>query len=54
MAPYIDAMCKIIAMDLQVDQSLVSVKATTSEKLGFTGRQEGIASYASVLLVPLA
>jgi 2-C-methyl-D-erythritol 2,4-cyclodiphosphate synthase/2-C-methyl-D-erythritol 4-phosphate cytidylyltransferase len=54
MAPYIDAMCKIIAMDLQVDQSLVSVKATTSEKLGFTGREEGIASYASVLLVPLA
>ncbi|GAA0313788.1 2-C-methyl-D-erythritol 2,4-cyclodiphosphate synthase [Psychrobacter aestuarii] len=51
-APYNQAMRDNIAADLQVDVSNISVKATTSEKLGFTGRQEGIMASAVVLLTP--
>lgn len=47
---YIDAMRENIATLLKTDISNVNVKATTSEKLGFTGRKEGIASEAVVLL----
>ena len=50
MAPYIAAMVKNIAADLDVDASHVNVKATTTEKLGFTGRGEGIAAEAVCLL----
>jgi 2-C-methyl-D-erythritol 2,4-cyclodiphosphate synthase len=50
MAPYIELMRKNIADDLNSDISQVNVKATTTEKLGFTGRKEGIAAYAVVLL----
>ncbi len=50
MAPHIDDMRKRIAADLQCDMSAVNVKATTSEKLGFTGRKEGIACHCVVLL----
>ncbi|MCM8525509.1 MAG: 2-C-methyl-D-erythritol 2,4-cyclodiphosphate synthase [Lentisphaeraceae bacterium] len=49
MAPYIDSMRDNIAKAFSVDISQVSVKATTTEKLGFTGRKEGIASMATVL-----
>ena len=48
--PYIDLMRQNIAETLKMDVSQVSVKATTEEHLGFTGRKEGIASQAIVLI----
>lgn len=51
MAPHIQAMCAAIAEDLETERGNVNVKATTSERLGFTGRKEGIACEAVVLLV---
>ena len=51
MAPHIESMRTTLAADLAVDIEQVNVKATTSEKLGFTGRKEGIESHAVVLLV---
>lgn len=52
MAPHIAAMRSNLAEDLGIDISQVSVKATTTERLGFTGRGEGIAAQATVLLFP--
>ena len=50
LASYREAMRRSIADVLDVDLSRVSVKATTTERLGFTGRGEGIASFCTVLL----
>ena len=50
MAPHITAMCSNIADDLNVDVDCINVKATTTEKLGFEGRKEGIAVQAIVLV----
>lgn len=50
MAPHIAAMCHNIATDLQVNVDRINVKATTTEKLGFEGRKEGIAVHAVVLI----
>lgn len=51
LAPYIEQMRKNIASDLGVDADLINIKATTTEKLGFEGREEGIAAQAVVLLI---
>ncbi len=53
MAPHITAMREIIAQDCNVSLDDINVKATTTEKLGYTGRKEGIASHAVVLLEKL-
>ena len=53
MAPHVEAMRLNIAEDLGIPASRVSVKATTSERLGFTGRGEGIACQAVCLLEPV-
>lgn len=50
MASHISRMVENIASDLRADISQVNVKATTTERLGFAGREEGIACYAVVLL----
>lgn len=53
LAPHIPAMIVNIAEDFGVAASCINVKATTTEKLGFAGREEGIAAYAVVLLEPV-
>ena len=50
MATYIPHMSETIAVDLQCELNQINVKATTTERLGFVGREEGIACYAVVLL----
>ena len=49
-APYIESMQHILSTLLAIDPGQVSIKATTTEKLGFEGREEGISAYAVVLL----
>jgi 2-C-methyl-D-erythritol 2,4-cyclodiphosphate synthase len=49
-AKFTAAMCTNIAADLHCDLDRINVKATTTEQLGFTGREEGLAAYAVVLL----
>jgi 2-C-methyl-D-erythritol 2,4-cyclodiphosphate synthase len=48
--PYATAMKKIISQILEVGDDDISVKATTTEKMGFAGREEGLMAYAAVLL----
>ena len=48
--PYVPAMQEVIAEILEVDVTDVSIKATTTEKMGFVGREEGLQAFATVLL----
>ena len=48
--PYIDEMRKLLAQDLDVSIDEVSIKATTTEGMGFVGRKEGVAVYAVVMI----
>ena len=50
LAPYILSMRDILAGDMKVNVSDVNIKATTTEKMGFIGREEGISAFAVVLL----
>lgn len=50
MNPHIPAMKQCLAAIIGCDEDDVSIKATTTEKLGFTGREEGISAYATVLI----
>ncbi len=52
LAPHLPAMREILAQDLHAEVNSVSLKATTTEQMGFTGRGEGIAAMAVVLLMP--
>ena len=50
MNPHIPAMKRCLAEILRTDEDSISIKATTTERLGFTGREEGISAYATVLI----
>ena len=50
LAQHLPAMVRNIAMDLEIEPSQVNIKATTTEKLGYAGREEGIGAHAVVLL----
>jgi 2-C-methyl-D-erythritol 2,4-cyclodiphosphate synthase len=50
LSPYIPAMLEVLAQALSIEQDQINIKATTTEKLGFVGREEGIACEAVVLL----
>ena len=48
--PHIPAMKKVLAEVMQIEEEDLSIKATTTEKLGFVGTEEGVAAYATVLI----
>ncbi len=52
LAPYIPKMRETLAKDMQTDISVVSIKATTTETMGYVGRKEGITAHAVALILP--
>jgi 2-C-methyl-D-erythritol 2,4-cyclodiphosphate synthase len=52
--PHIPAMQRTLAEVMGVEEDAISIKATTTEKLGFVGRQEGVAAYATVLITSVS
>ncbi len=50
MNPHIPSMREVLSEVMQIEADAVSIKATTSERMGFVGREEGIAAYATVLI----
>lgn len=50
-SPYISAMRKHLAMDMRIETGSINIKGTTTEGMGFAGREEGIATYAVALLI---
>ena len=48
--PHIPAMKKVLSECMNIDEDDISIKATTTEKLGFEGREEGVSAYATVLI----
>ena len=48
--PHIPEMKKVLAEVMDVDEACISIKATTTEKLGYVGREEGVSAYAVVLI----
>jgi 2-C-methyl-D-erythritol 2,4-cyclodiphosphate synthase len=52
LAPYLVSMTDAIAADFNGQSNQINIKATTTEKLGFVGREEGIEAHAVVLLIP--
>ena len=51
--PYIPEMQKVLATCMNIDVDQVSIKATTTEKLSFVGREEGVSAYATVLITKI-
>ena len=51
--PYIAEMQKVLAICMNIDVEQVSIKATTTEKLSFVGREEGVSAYATVLITKI-
>ena len=51
LAPFVDTMEKNLAGACKISPKMINIKATTTEMMGFTGRREGIATYAAVLLM---
>jgi len=49
-SPYMDKMRKVLSETMEIEEEDISIKATTTERLGFEGRQEGVSAYAVVLL----
>tara|TARA_B110000196_G_scaffold319217_1_gene336601 strand:+ start:1463 stop:1951 length:489 start_codon:yes stop_codon:yes gene_type:complete len=47
---YISVMKEVLSKCMDIDKDLISIKATTTEKLGFVGREEGVSAYATVLI----
>jgi len=53
LAPYMDLMQSTLSTACKIDRTQINIKATTTEKMGFTGREEGISCHAVILLMPL-